>query len=378
MDWEYQNRGPFDPTSPFAQAAQSGGLQHGKIAFPNVLAVSLQLADRYSGFASPTRPSASSRPNPFATPSKPQPNRPLFTPQNNSAKPPAPPFRNPSFTTPRKPFDEVVLSEASGAEDSPARTEASDLPNDTPEADRMSDVFVSGAITPGKVDKSHRYQKGGLSARKHASGKGDIRPYRDFGASDLGRRRRRRDRNIHMQRHYQDWDEDSDDSLYDRSRYRSRHKKSNAPPRNGGVIGSIFHMMEEHHTAPENLHRWIQLGINIFLGGIFCVAIFSVVHAVHADIVAVNELARQEIRTDIARCQDLYLSNGCATTDAPAFKALCTEWYECMSQDPERIVRVRTTLKEVAHIMNDFFGNLNLKAWVSLESEPLNIHGIQC
>ncbi|CRK12298.1 hypothetical protein BN1723_009674 [Verticillium longisporum] len=113
MEWEYQDqRGPLDATSPFSHVAKSQATR--------------------IDFSSPSKFS-SSRPNPFASsPSKPLPPLPqtsLFSPriQHSST---APPFRNPAFTTPRKPFDETLFSEA---ESSPALTEASDLPNDTPD-----------------------------------------------------------------------------------------------------------------------------------------------------------------------------------------------------------------------------------------------------
>lgn len=131
------------------------------------------------------------------------------------------------------------------------------------------------------------------------------------------------------------------------------------------MIGSMFHMMEEHRTAPENLHRWIQLGINVFVGVTVCVAVMAVIHAVRSDVLALNEASRNELRIKKAACQDEYNANHCATTNAPAFKKMCSEWYDCMMQDENSIRRVRATMTEVAHIMNDFFGTLNLKAWVS-------------
>lgn len=256
------------------------------------------------------------------------------------------------------------MSEASDMEESPVPTEASDVFNDTPEADRMSDVSMTGTITPAKIDKAFRYNKSSSSGRRqYMSGKGEIRPHRDYGLSELSRRKKRygHERELfHGRRQSQDSDDESSDDVA----YGRRRKNDRAPKRQGGLVGSMFHMMEEHHTAPENLHRWIQLGINVFLGGLFCAVVISVVHTIRSDIHAVNEAARQEIRVKMAACQDEYMANQCATTNAPAFKKMCGEWYDCMMQDPESIVRVRATMTEVANIMNDFFGNLNLKAWV--------------
>lgn len=377
MDWEYHSRGPVDPTSPFAQAAQGNGLRNGEVSrhCNRRGPMRLSITDPCPGFASPTKELGSSRPSSaFSSPSKnQQPRPPLFMPQQNVSGPPAPAFRNPAFTTPRKPFDHVVLSEASDLDDSPARTEASDLPNDTPEADRMSDVNMGGTITPAKIDKTFRYSRG-ASSRRHMPGRGEIRTHRDLGTHDAWRKKRHQDRDArHGRRQSEDSEDESDAGIgfADRGRHGTRPKADKGQDRRRGMIGSVFHMMEEHNTAPENLYRWMQLGINVFIGGLFCAVVFSVVHTIRSDINAVNEAARQEIRVKMAACQDEYMANGCANTDAPAFKKMCSEWYDCMMQNPDSIVRVRATMTEVANIMNDFFGTLNLKAWVSSSEQWL-------
>ena len=351
MEWEYHSRGPLDPTSPFAQAAQGSRMQHGfgGSSSSDLKRSCAPLADLAftSGFGSPA--ATQTRHEPFATPSKQQlKTRPVFTQQQASSRPTAPPFRNPAFTTPRKPVDESAFSEASGAEDSPAQTE-SDFPNDTPEIDRQGDVTMGGTITPSKVDKSLRY-------RKHASGKGEIRPGRSAGM-DLARRRKKQ--HNPLQRYAEDTDDDAEDSD-------GHYMKKDRLPRSrgsGGVVGAMFRMMDEHRDAPDNLGRWVKFGVNVFLMLLFCGAIVAVVQGVMSDIRTVHEDARNEIRAKAAVCQDEYMANHCDTTNAPAFKKMCSEWLECMRQS-EDIMKTRATLNEVANIMNDFFGRLNLKAWV--------------
>ncbi|KAF7560446.1 hypothetical protein G7046_g3690 [Stylonectria norvegica] len=346
MDWEYQDSGPFDPTSPFTHAAKNG--PHNVFGSPS------------KGFA---------RPNPFAslgTPSKSQPPQTSsFTPQ----LPPraaAPPFRNPAFTTPRKPFDELALSEASGAEDSPALTEVSDFPNDTPEVDHMSDVNMGGTTTPSRVDKSFRYGKSPFPSKKAAPGRGEIRANRDFSVTDLVRKRKRRnlDKDVgsvvrHQNQGWEDSDADSDDSFAPRQN-RSRSKKKKAPQ---GFFGSLFHMLDEHPNAPDNLYRWIQLLVNFFLVFIFAYIGWSIVDTVRSDIRHANESARLELMSKMTECQNQYTMNECSKKDRPALKAICDEWYDCMMQNPESIMRVKVTAKQIAEIINEFSEAMNLKAW---------------
>ncbi|KAG9500457.1 hypothetical protein J7337_008936 [Fusarium musae] len=320
MDWEYQNSGPFDPTSPFTHAAKR-------------------------------------------TPSKTKLPQSSFTPQLSS-RTTAPAFRNPAFTTPRRPFDDVALSEASGAEDSPALTEVSDFPNDTPEADRMSDVNMSGMTSPSKIDKSFRYSKTPFSSKKHTPGRGEIRATRDLSVSEFIRKRKRHnlDRDVSsITRHrWIESDSDSEDSIAPR-RTRGKKKGTKEVPR--GFLGSLLHMLDEHPNAPDNLYRWVKLIVNFFLVSVFVYIGWSIVTTVKTDIENANEMARIEIMGRITECQTQYSINGCAKNDRPALRVACEEWSECMTQNPEAIMRVKVTAKQIAEIINEFSEAMNLKAW---------------
>ncbi|KAL7785646.1 Di-sulfide bridge nucleocytoplasmic transport domain-containing protein [Trichoderma ceciliae] len=360
MEWEYQNTGPVDLTSPFAQVAKKRS--------ENL-------------FSSPLKPSTqSSTFSAFGTPSKP-PTRSFFTPQLAS-RVVAPPFRNPAFTTPRK-LDDLALSETSGAEDSPAPTEVSAFPNDTPESEHMSDATV-GNTTPTKIDKASRYGNRG-SPRKYTPGRGEIRPLRESPRKDLQvlrkRKRHNYDRDVssvirHMPR---DWEGDVSDSDMDMSMtsYRGespgkkappsssqRLHQATAPPKGEGWFVSALGTMDRYPGAPDHIYRWLQLGLNCFIIGIVMFFGWSVVEAVRSDIHNANEMARMEIMSRISECQNHYTSNECTKRDRPALRALCDEWYDCMTQDSDAIMRVRVTIKQVAEVINEFADAMNLKAWI--------------
>ncbi|OLN94063.1 Nucleus export protein brr6 [Colletotrichum chlorophyti] len=355
MEWEYQTGGPLDATSPFSQVAKSGT--------KNI-------------FGTPSKFPTSQKPNPFInspskpnlfanSPSKPLPALPqasLFSPRIQSSNT-APPFRNPAFTTPRKPFDESTFSEASGAESSPALTETSEFPDDTPEVDRFGDMM--GTMTPSKIDKSYRYGKAGLqSAKRHAPGKGEIpRGGRDYPAIRK-RKRHNLDRDVGSIRYHgsQDWDDSQDDSDEDGSRPRGKGNKKKENRRSW--IANLFHTLEEHPNAPENLYRWIQLLVNCIIVSAFVFFCWSIVDTVRSDIRTANEAARLEIESRIAECRSEYQINDCAKKDRPALKAMCDEWLECMMQDASAIMRVRVTVKQIAEILNEFAGAMQVKAWV--------------
>ncbi|KAK2590934.1 hypothetical protein QQS21_011375 [Conoideocrella luteorostrata] len=349
MDWEYQDKGPLDPTSPFAQAANTA---------------------QRNNLGSPFK-SASGLPNPFTrlqSLSKPLPHPPQtarFTPQLSS-KNTAPPFRNPAFTTPRKAVDEVVFSEASGAEDSPAATEASDYPCDTPDMDRKADISMGTTMTPLKIDKSARYGKTAGMSKKHASGKGVIRPHRDLDVTMRKRKRHNADKDVGSISRHGGYDVDSWESDSDAGDGRPG---SGRPHGNGmqvkqkGPFESFFYALNKYPNTPDHMQRWMQLGANVFLISVLTYVSWSVVSTIRTDISNANAVAQTKLVSQMEGCAHQYNINNCAKNDRPALKALCDEWYDCKMQDPEAIMRVKVTAKQVAEIINEFTETMHLKAW---------------
>jgi hypothetical protein len=143
-----------------------------------------------------------------------------------------------------------------------------------------------------------------------------------------------------------------------------------------GIIGSMFHMLDQHPNAPDNLHRWIQLGINMLVAATVIGLGWSVVSTVRSDIQNANEGARRELQSRIAECHNQYTINECGAKKLPALRMMCDEWYDCMGQSPESIMRVKVTAKQVAEIINEFSETMNFKAWVSIWASSLKRCGI--
>lgn len=263
------------------------------------------------------------------------------------------------------------------------------FPNDTPESEHMSDATVgnnnSNNTTPTKIDKASRYNRG--SPRKFASGRGEIRPLRESPRKELQvlrkRKRHNYDRDVssvirHLPR---DWEGDASDSDMSMTSYRGTSPSKKPPSSSSSSSQQIFHTpappkgeswfvsalgtMDRYPGAPDHIYRWLQLGLNCFIIGIVMFFGWSVVEAVRSDIRNANEMARMEIMSRISECQNHYTSNECTKRDRPALRALCDEWYDCMTQDSDAIMRVRVTIKQVAEVINEFADAMNLKAWVS-------------
>ncbi|KAM0325028.1 hypothetical protein ACHAQA_007564 [Verticillium albo-atrum] len=346
MEWEYQDRrGPLDATSPFSHVAKSQTTRN--------------------DFSSPSKFS-SNRPNPFAnSPSKPLPPLPqtsLFSPriqQSNTA----PPFRNPAFTTPRKPFDETVFSEA---ESSPALTEVSDLPNDTPDVDRTGDLNMGG-MSPTRINKNLRYGKSpGQQLKRHLPGRGEIsRGNRDYAAALRKRKRHNYDRDVGSVRYTSSRDNSASDSEEDED-YVRRPKGAKGSKRKAakGWFESVVQTINQNPNMPDNLAKWMTFFVNASVVSVFLYMGWSLFVTVSNDITSAHDAARRDIINRALECNNQFMLNGCEKKDRPpALKDMCDEWAECRIQDPDSIMRVKNTAKQVAEVINEFAGTMSLHAW---------------
>lgn len=234
--------------------------------------------------------------------------------------------------------------------------------------DHKADLGGSGNITPLKIDKASRYGKIGPFSRKHASGKGEIRANRDATVTMRKRKRHNSDKDVGSIARYgydgESWDSGSDDSDGQRSTH-GRLMGAGNQTKTKGAFESFFYALNKYPNTPDHMQRWMQLGANVFLVSVLTYVSWSVVSTIRNDIYTANAAARQELVGKISECQSEYIANECAKKDRPALKAFCEQWYDCMSQDPESIMRVKVTAKQVAEIINEFTEAMHLKAWVS-------------
>ncbi|KAH6854774.1 Di-sulfide bridge nucleocytoplasmic transport domain-containing protein [Chaetomium sp. MPI-CAGE-AT-0009] len=347
MDWEYQSQPPVDHSSPFAKFSRG----------PST-----------STFNSPTK-QRSSNPNPFAfagTPkssplkSQDQPRPPhasFFNPQLQR-KPTAPAFRNPAFTTPQKRVDELVYPDYSGAESSPAMTDASPMPAETPEFERDEDA---GKLTLTPSAGRTLFSKTLL--RNHASGRGEIpRSSRD---KIRKRKRLHGDRDVGSGRSRLPHDSDDSDSDWEEgSGHATRRSKDGKTP-NRGWFNNFLSAVSDHPSAPAILSKWLQLGVNVILLSLVLFGMFAIFSQVRSDLSQAGEKARAAIVNEMSVCTENYRKNGCAprSSRAPALDGPCNEWEACMNQDPSAIMHVQVSAKNIAEIMNEFVGVLTFKTW---------------
>jgi hypothetical protein len=267
----------------------------------------------------------------------------------------APQFRNPSFTTPRKPFDLDLFSEASGAESSPADT--ADV-EDTPEIHKINTAMAVLQTPSEKKPIFGRYGRGFLGS---SPGRADLR--RGKLANTIThklRKRRRIDRETQAIGVYSDSDSDSGES-----RQRSKKGHTAYVPQQGW-FSTLLTGIESRPQLPNVLATYIQFFTNGFF---FLVTVFGVWTAFSAIKADVDKAAQESIARaseEIGQCARDYVDNRCVYDQrAPSLKQICSDWEVCMGRDANQVGRARVSASVLAGIINNFVEPISYKAMVS-------------
>ncbi|KAH9897125.1 hypothetical protein F4778DRAFT_744458 [Xylariomycetidae sp. FL2044] len=351
MDWEYQDHGPMDPSSPFVQTTK---FAQNKNTF---------------GSSNPAAFGQNSFNRAHSTPSKPLPPTPsqpgsIFSSSHLQRTTTAPPFRNPAFTTPRKPFDVDAMSEFSAAESSPAATDASDL-LETPETDRMHDL-AQMTITPASMSRTKSF------TNKKASGKGEIAKTM-FATRDKVRKRKRynEDKDISgyrlpyiQQSECEDSDYESDESTFEPGKAHKQENRRNSQQE--GWVGSFFALLQRHPFAPEILRYWLELTFSIAFVTIILWVAWSIVSGLRQDFATARNAVRQEILDSISKCTSDYRENKCSPIEQrlPAMYELCDTWYDCMNQNPDHVKNIQLGAKNIIEIVNEIVDTMSYKTMI--------------
>ncbi|KAH8884400.1 hypothetical protein GQ53DRAFT_786299 [Thozetella sp. PMI_491] len=349
MDWEYQNQPPVDMSSPFAKLSQ----QRPPTSFDSPFKFGRQHPNPFAAAgakSSPLKPSSSQQ-----QPESPPPHTSYFNPQ--VPRPSAPSFRNPAFTTPQKRIDELQFSEMSGAESSPAMTDTSEMPPDTPDVDRDDDYGMT--ITQHTANRA-LFSKSAVRSR--TPGRGEV----PRGNRDKVRKRKRLqgDRDVGSVRPRLPHESDESDSDVDGASQDRRAGGKKGPRQ--GWFGGFLTAIGNHPSAPTILARWLQLSINLLLVGVLLWVGLAVLNTVRSDLAHATEKARSELLNQMSQCKDHYQVNRCfpKAERLPAIAEDCERWEACMNQDQDAVMRIQVSAKNFAEVLNEFVGVISVKAWV--------------
>ncbi len=354
MDFEWHSQGPIDPTSPFYQLTQKQGQRRTYSQHANITD-EIVLTPCVGGFDSPVRPENMQ-----------QSNRSSFT-TSHSTNPP-PPFRNPSFVTPRKPFDPELFSEASGADSSPAENADAE---DTPDLPKSSKSMA--AFTSGRTEKKPIFGKYGLNFTGNSPGRGELRRGR-YGEAVVQkvRKRKRLERDYALVNHHRrgSWESDTES---DAGRYRERRHGSNhseppqQPPVPKGWLSEFLSGIESRPTLPYVLSYYAQLILNWFVVFFVIYLVWNFFLTIRADVDKASETAAAEVLAEMAFCASQYTENRCGKDmRVPAMEPMCQNWETCMNKDPTKVGRARISAHTFAEIFNSFVEPISWKAMVRL------------
>ncbi|KAI1102431.1 Di-sulfide bridge nucleocytoplasmic transport domain-containing protein [Jackrogersella minutella] len=351
MDWEYQNHGPVDPSSPFVNSTRR--MQANNIFGSNIN----NNINNNNAFSHNPFQRTHSTPSP-SKPLPPTPHQPsIFSTSGLHKAATATPFRNPAFTTPRKPFESDALSEISPAESSPAATDVSDY-IDTPENDNSYDI-ARMSMTPSTMNR-HR-------SPKKASGKGEIAKT-IFPSRDKVRKRKRynTDKDVSGYRlPYIQLDEcDESDYESDESTYQpGASQKDQAKRKQDGWLGAFLATVQRHPYAPSILGYWLTFAFNLFCVSGACWVGWAIINGLRQDFSTERQALRADIVAEIDKCATDYRENRCHPIEQrlPAMYEICEQWYACMNKNPDYVKQVSSSAKEMAKILNEIVEVMSYK-----------------
>ncbi|RFU28581.1 hypothetical protein B7463_g7757, partial [Scytalidium lignicola] len=305
MDWEWQTHAPTDPNSPFLKYKPPQNLK--------------------KSFESPSKPHS------FIT----------------SSSTSAPPFRNPSFTTPRKPFEQDTFSEVSGAESSPAdNADGEDTPDNTQ------------SVKPMTPFKGSPLGKGPLFGRYGAN-------------TDLMKKVRKRQRITRSRAALRGHRGASDDESVDGDPTSSSRSHTSKERASQGWLSSILTGIESRPNLPSVLSYYAQLILNFFLVFLAIYGILMFWLTIKADVDKASEEAAAAVLTEMVLCTKEYVDNRCAPeTRVRAMEAVCNNWEQCMNRDPNSVGRARISARTFAEIFNSFIEPISIKAMIMPSQVP--------
>lgn len=355
MDFEWQTNGPADVTSPFYQLTQKQQGLKRKESPPSLAMQPWTLTPQPlmltslsppGGFESPSKPPNTSSQSAFFS----------ATPSNTAT-----PFRNPSFTTPRKPFDVDLFSEASGAESSPAdNADTEDTPDPKPRS--TATIATMPAFSSTKLDKKPIFGRYGLSALGSPGRDTPRRGKLSDAVAQKARKRRRHDRDpiIHSRRGSIDSASSSTES-HSRRHSPSHHHNSHHPS-SQNWFSSLLTGIESRPNLPHLLSYYAQLILNSFLVAVAMYLIYSSIRTIQSDVSKEEARAIDDAHHDIAVCTSHWTTNNCAPhLRVPAVAAACREWEVCMQADPTQVGRAKISAHTFARIVNEFIEPISLK-----------------
>lgn len=323
MDFQYDNNGPIDPSSPFLRYTlnQQKKKMHSQFNSPQ--------KSLFPSFK-PTRDSSvfSKRP-------------PKTTTASTS-------YRAPSFTTPRKDFDIDV--DFSSADPSPAQQ----AEHDSPDVKPLPALPVE--LKPRSNKRNSLFNFYGKWAP--SSGKGEIkrmapsealtgRVYKKRRQGDTFERRLARARRE---------SEGSDGEPPTPQQRRRPHVEE------VGWMTGLFTFIHKYPDAPAILTKYLQVFFNgaILFGTLF--VIWSFWSTIKADVDRASEIAVQDVLAEMAQCAKNYVENRCEPDKRlPALETVCTNWELCMNRDANAVKRASLSAHTFAEIFNSFVEPISLK-----------------
>ena len=290
----------------------------------------------------------------------------LFSqPPASKPLPPTPWSKNPAFTTPRKPNNEIYSSdiEPSTSPENNIDSDASPVPTNM---GARSGLAKAGTVLARTLSGDTKSRRDPSPTRLNAtSGKGEISRRMYSTAVEKRVRQRRKKEGGRALSIFRKSSADSD-SEGDQS------KRAGKDAGSTGSVAAVLRFINEHPGLPHTLAYWCQLFFNMLFGSAIIYLAYCTWSTIRSDVDKKSEEAMTAIYAEIALCAKSFQDNGCSKPP-PALETVCSNWQKCMDKNPLAVGRAKVSAHTFAEIFNSFMEPISFKAMVSTLSQTLLI-----
>ncbi|ESZ93077.1 hypothetical protein SBOR_6552 [Sclerotinia borealis F-4128] len=280
---------------------------------------------------------------------------------------PAPAFRNPAFTTPRKPYTPDNFSEASGIESSPGETADAE---DTPELPKTTNKTMT-TFSSHVSSRKPLFGKYGANYKGTSPGvRQDLRRIK-LGGQPIAKKRKRQHRDeredeaMGIVRHHRKESASDSESESGDSRPNSRSTEGNQAGGKPNWFSSFLSGIESRPNLPNILSYYAQLALNTFVVGLIMFGVYTFWTTIRSDVDKASQKATAEVLNEMASCAKQYAENRCEPSmRLPALETVCNNWETCMTMDPNSVGRARISAKTFAEILDSFIQPISYKAMI--------------
>lgn len=140
---------------------------------------------------------------------------------------------------------------------------------------------------------------------------------------------------------------------------------SKVQPKEAGTISAMLSFIHNHPNLPNILSTYALFILNLFLIFAIMLIVYSFWATIRQDVDLKSAEEASKVMAEMELCARNYRDNQCHLPGrVPALEAVCNNWEQCMTKDPNKVGRARISAHTFAEILNNFIEPMSYKLMV--------------